>query len=456
MKTKTLTAVTLMFMVIAMASGRTEAYSPPVSWLPMSMPSVTYNPSPTNKIAVQSKPSVLLGTNVNPTTSQPGPGIGSFDPAQVWNVLNETAFSRTMGWNDPGYDLVLPPDNSPSSILYAIHNVYGTGSGIWIESTGKSLGLDTYLAVGMWGVNANSTQAVDYANPSGVPYSGIFGTNGSSAKWHWDGYMDHNTYTVPFSYLNMPNQPFSATYRLYIGDAAGNELLVDKNGTPVSSAATTTTWNWVGPAFVFTSQNGAATGTVAVSDVFTASISTSTPWFGSSAISITGGEYSISTDSGATWNAWTSLSGTIANTNKVMVRQTSAVGHGVTTTATLAIPGVPGPGTFRVTTTTVPDPTWPAKIQDGFDQPSLAYAYSIAPDMVEPNHAVIMIKDGILANESSFSADRNTTVTLRGGYDPTFTTPSGVTTIQGASNVLTIKQGRLIVDKVYVRSTSVP
>ncbi len=79
---------------------------------------------------------------------------------------------------------------------------------------------------------------VDHANPTGVPYSPIFGTPGSSTKWQWDGVMDHNTYSVPFSYLNMPNQPFSATYRLYIGDAAGNELLVDKNGTPVSSAAT--------------------------------------------------------------------------------------------------------------------------------------------------------------------------------------------------------------------------
>jgi hypothetical protein len=457
MKTRLLSIISLLVLLVTTTCSQVDAnYSLPISYYQMSMPSVTYN-FVSNKLAVETKSAVLLGTNTNPMTGGPdGPGIGYFDPTQVWSLLNSTAFSRTLGWNDPGYDYMLPPETSPSSVLYRIHVNYGPGASIWIECTGKSPGVDTYLAVGFWGVNALGTQ-----DASGVPvvdqslfpspYSGIFGTNSSSTKWRWDGLMDHNTYIVPFSYLNAPNQLFSANYRLYIGDATGNELLVDKNGNPVSSAATTTTWHWQGPAFVFISKTDVSASAVVESEVYTVS-GIVTP--GTSSISITDGEYSSSTNNGATWSSWTSAPGTIANTNKVKVRQTAASGHGVTTTATLAIPGVPGPGTFRVTTTTVPDPTWPVKIKDAFDQPSLAYAYSIAPDMVEPNNAVIMIKDGILPNETSFSTDRNITVTLRGGYNTGFSSSNGVTVIQGSSNVLTVKQGKIIVDKISLRSTS--
>jgi hypothetical protein len=75
--------------------------------------------------------------------------------------------------------------------------------------------------------------------------------------------------------------------------------------------------------------------------------------------------------------------------------------------------------------------------------------------MVEPNNAVIMIKDGILPNETSFSADRNIAVTLRGGYNTDFSSTNGVTVIQGSSNVVTVKQGKIIADKISLRSTSV-
>ena len=52
--------------------------------------------------------------------------------------------------------------------------------------------------------------------------------------------MDHNAYAVALQYLTASNQLFTATYHLYIGDAAGN---------PVSGYGdTTTTWRWQGPA----------------------------------------------------------------------------------------------------------------------------------------------------------------------------------------------------------------
>jgi beta-lactam-binding protein with PASTA domain len=353
MKTGIFTVVSVLLLLMETVNSQADVYSPPMTWLPMSMPSITYDSS-TNKLAVQSKPAVTLGTNVSPITATFAPGIGIFDPTRIWSALNGTAFSRQLGWNDPNYDYVLPPDTSPTSVLFPIHELYGPGACIWIESLSKSPGLNTYLAVGMWGVNADDTLIVDYANPSGVPYSGIFGTDGSSGRWHWDGFMDHNVSTVSFSYLNASSQLFTATYRLYIGDAEGNELLVDKNGNSVSSASTTTAWQWLGPAFVFTSRTGVAPSTLVESSPLRLTA------LGAVAqdISISGGEYAISTTSAATapadgeWNAWTGLPGTISNNYWVKVRQSSAPEAGMTTLAALAIPALAGTGTFKVTTDT--------------------------------------------------------------------------------------------------------
>jgi len=449
MKTWLLIILSAQLLLAEAFCSEAAAYSTPLSWLPMCMPGIIYTPT-NNKLAVSysmcTTPLTSLETNVATNGDAGAPGIANFDPAQPWAVLNGTVFSRRLGWNDPNYDY----STFSTSVLSAVQNVYGPGSYIWIDTITKSAGLNTYLAVGPDGVTF-WTPPADLSITQGIPYSPIFGTLGSVTRWQWDGIMDHNTYNVPFNYLTMPNQSFSATYRLYIGDTAGNELLTDKNGTPISSASTETTWNWRGPAFVFTSQNVVPTGAVIESDVYTA---TGIVAPGTSNITVTGGEYTLSTDGGISWGVWTSLTGTITNTNKVKVRQTSAPGHGVMSVATLAIPGVPGTGEFRVTTTTVPDPVWPVKIQDGYDQPSLAYAYSIAPDMVEPNNSVIMIKNGPLPSETGFNSDRDITVTLRGGYNEDFSSANGITFIQGSSNVLTVKRGKLIVDKVFIRSSS--
>lgn len=99
----------------------------------------------------------------------------------------------------------------------------------------KSPGLESYLAVGMYGTNSPNA------------YSGIFGTAGSSTKWRWDGAMDHNTYAVRLGDLSATNQLLSATYKVYVGDASGNEIL---NGDG-SSASTIETWTWQGPATWF-------------------------------------------------------------------------------------------------------------------------------------------------------------------------------------------------------------
>jgi len=312
------------------------AYSTPPSWMQMTMPAVTFD-SAGNKLTVEDKAiNASLGTNTLAGNGNLSGGIANFDATQPYAVLNGTAFSRRMGWYDPN-------EMTSSAILTKVQSLYGPNANIWIQSMTKSPGLNTYLAVGNYGVNADGSLIVDAQNPSGIIYAPIFGTGASSTKWKWDGMMDHNTYSVAFSAITKPNQIFSAYYKVYVGDSAGNELLADKDGNKVASAAATTTWLWQGPSFAFTSLTGAAASTLTESDIFTYAGASTT-------IEITGGEYSVSTDGGTIWNAWTAAAGIIADTNKVKVHLTSSATPGATAKATLAIPTANGPGSFSVTT----------------------------------------------------------------------------------------------------------
>ena len=102
-------------------------------------------------------------------------------------------------------------------------------------------------------------------------------------------------------------------------------------------------------AFIFTAQDRMPPNTLIVSSPITvAGINASTE------ISIAGGEYSVSTDGGANWSAWTNLSGELSLNNKVKVRQTSSASNSTKTTATLTIGGVSAG--FDVTTADADDP----------------------------------------------------------------------------------------------------
>lgn len=90
----------------------------------------------------------------------------------------------------------------------------------------------------------------DVTGDPGSPYTPIFGTDGSPAKWRWDGFMDHNAYAVELKQIVSSRQLFTATYHLYIGDADGN---------PVAGYGdTTTTWRWQGPTVVVVPTSGIA------------------------------------------------------------------------------------------------------------------------------------------------------------------------------------------------------
>lgn len=325
MKSRSLLFTFILFAFI-LGNGMTVQampYSAPPDWMPMTMLGITFDPA-SNKLAIT--PTTFAAPLATNTTmmGMPAAGVASFDPAQPYAVLNNTAFSRRFGWWDPN-------ENSSTPILPTVRAFYGPNANIWIQSLTKSPGLNSYQAVGADGLQMGNN------------YPGIFGTAGSTTKWLWDGMMDHNTYAVPFSAITKPNQFFSAYYKIYVGDATGNELMVNGSGSPVASAATTTTWGWQGPPFVFTSQTGVAAGTSVESDVYTHTDA-------SAPVSISGGEYALSIDGGLTWGAWTAAPATINTNDRVKVRQSSSPNPGTTTTAILTIPTATGPGTFSVTT----------------------------------------------------------------------------------------------------------
>lgn len=206
-------------------------YSTPPIWMPMTMLTVSFDADALKLDVVDQ--ATKMGAGVYPILDYAPPG--TYDPAQPWNVLNGTAYSRRLGWDD-----VNKKQTDGTAILDKIHTAYGAGANLWIESVAQDPALNSYLAIGKYGINADNSATLD---PAIQAYSGIFGTDGSSTKWLWDGKMDHNTYSVSLSKITEPGQLFSATYKVFVGDSAGNEIL-NPGG---SSASSVETWTWQGP-----------------------------------------------------------------------------------------------------------------------------------------------------------------------------------------------------------------
>jgi hypothetical protein len=192
----------------------------------MLMLSVTLNEN--NQLAVETTAYIAPLTNAPGTydvTNQTYDlDFVSFDPTQPYAVLNGTAYSRVLGWYEEIDD-----------DFYTTYAAQLNGTNyLWIEKIAGSPELKTYF--------------VSEADNPTNPYTPIFGTAGSSPKWLWDGFMDHNANSVDLKDLNQSNQLFTATYHLYIGDANGN--------TNANFGDTTTTWRWKGPAVPVVSAPG--------------------------------------------------------------------------------------------------------------------------------------------------------------------------------------------------------
>lgn len=102
------------------------------------------------------------------------------------DVLNDTWYNAQYGWMIEGF--WAPPANTF----------------VWIEQISATPGLMAYSGGTM--MNQGT-------------FAPIFGTDGSSTRIRWSGMMLHNWYAAT------SGSTFSATYRVYIGDADGNASL---------------------------------------------------------------------------------------------------------------------------------------------------------------------------------------------------------------------------------------
>lgn len=233
-----------------------SAYDTPPAWHPMTMATITLDtgtgvlsmvdqstfgpkcPS-FSPVCYPSNPiSLAIDVYDAPNAGKPNllaTTFADWDPAQPWAVLQNKAFSRQFGW---WAGSASTPGLGSAALQANVESVYGSGASIWIEMLSQTTGLETYKAVGTYGVNTNNTTTVD---PAIGAYSGIFGTAGSSTKWQWDYLMDHNTYAVDLNATNGWGDTFSATYKVYIGDSFGNEL------TAAVGKSTVETWTWLAP-----------------------------------------------------------------------------------------------------------------------------------------------------------------------------------------------------------------
>lgn len=124
----------------------------------------------------------------------------AFDPSESWAVLNDKAYNFQYGWNPSGF-ITLPG-----------------GAGIWIQRLGQDPELEVYAR----------PPAIDPA------YAPLFANDGDA--WKWSGAMTHNAYAV----LDPTRDTYTATYRVYIGDAVTGEALAGYGSTDVTLAFSAT------------------------------------------------------------------------------------------------------------------------------------------------------------------------------------------------------------------------
>jgi len=228
MKTITTTIIGISLLNGLLTASNAIAYDNPPSWMPMTMTNVSMNKA-TKQLAVQSQVEAGGPLQVQVQLGQ----AGSYDPMKPWGVLNNTYFSRRLGWDE---SINRNFYTYYADVLPAAHFVYITQTAQTANGVSVAPGfvLKSYNVKGADGTMASTN---GYAQ-----YEPIFGTAGSSTTWKWDGMMDHNAYAVAGNALSVANEVFTTTYRLYVGNASGVE--------DTSFGATTTTWTWVGPAVI--------------------------------------------------------------------------------------------------------------------------------------------------------------------------------------------------------------
>lgn len=245
MKSTVLSSASLALLALAATASAQGAYLNPPTWSPMTMLTISFNGTlgAGSELTIQDAQTVLQGKTGSPNASLTYASNGTFDPSKPWAILNDSAYSRRLGWYAGTTTNTDGSGTTALGLQTAIQNTYGTNVSIWIKRTGGDDVLKTYLAVGKYGANANGTTTVDTTlNPAA--YSQIL--TDASHPWNWDWGMDHNVDVVSGADL-VAGKVYTADYTLYLGytsadsfgHAAGDPLLV--NGSGIS---TSTVWTW--------------------------------------------------------------------------------------------------------------------------------------------------------------------------------------------------------------------
>lgn len=124
----------------------------------------------------------MLEGHVDPLVATPV--LQNYGQSYMGNasILNGTMYNAQYGWMVEGF--WAPP----------------SGASLWIEQLSATPGLMVYSGGTMMNMGS---------------FAPIFGTNGSSSRIQWNGTMLHNWYAATAA------GSYSATYRIYFGDANG-------------------------------------------------------------------------------------------------------------------------------------------------------------------------------------------------------------------------------------------
>lgn len=170
----------------------------------------------------------------------------------------------------------------------------------------------------------------------------LFDWNGNNnidvvVVWNKDSVF---TSTMYKSGYNSDNNGSGTVFMLSSMDANGDGI----NGTPMPAGGpfqfSNANFNFKGPlAFTFSDKTGVALSTVIESTPITVDgfCNSAGACTGTAGITVSGGEYAISTDGGTTYGAYTAAAGTVSEGDKVKVRHTSSASNSTATNTTLMI-----------------------------------------------------------------------------------------------------------------------
>ena len=269
----------------------------------------------------------------------------------------------------------IPAGNSPRTIVAWIRSAGDTGNyqgivGYGLPNAGLGSGNSLFFEWGghdaadkLFQMNLISGGASVSTLEHSRWYHVALTHDGTATRLYVDGVLESNVEMVQNTVLGagtdlrIGNSPLYDPYHTYfyglIDEPAifNRALAVDEIAAiyNAGSAGMSFTPDTTPDTLIFFSQTAMPLTTSIVSNPLTLTgINTST------AISIAGGEYSVSTDEGGTWGSWTAEAGTVSVYSQVKVRLTSSASNSTLTTATLTIGGVSG--AFNVTTAALGDP----------------------------------------------------------------------------------------------------